>query len=608
MIKNNFKSECGCWRMMHEKIRVKLSGLIVSAFQKIGVEVVASDVYKTLVEPPNLDLAHLAFGCFIVSKNLKKSPAIVSTELCQSITCSFNLNDYGVQSVVAAGPYLNFKITPEFLYQNVVSDILDKSFFKRALVEKKLTQKSMVEYSQPNTHKELHVGHMRNLCLGDSLVRLMRRAYGDDQVISATFPGDVGTHVAKCLWYIETQPGALDKMKSSENRGEWLGQMYSKGNLQLEDEAKDPELFEKNKKKLTEILKQLEAGSGKYFDLWKETRQWSIDLMNQVYKWANVSFDKWYWESEVDAQSVQTAKKYYAEGKLQQSEGAIGLDFSADNLGFCMLLKSDGTGLYATKDIELARRKFEDFKIEKSIYVVDMRQALHFKQVFKALEHLGFEQAKDCFHLQYNFVELPDGAMSSRKGNIVPLMELVSKMKAHVKSEYLARYSGEWSSDEVEQVADIVSKGAIKYGMLKQDTNKKIVFDMNEWLKLDGESGPFIQYSYARINSLLKKFSFDPNTKQNGKLLVHAAETQMMQHLMNFNSQIVTSADGFKPASMCSYLYDTAKKFNVFYHECSIGNAENEDLKKARLSLAFATGLVLKEGLALLGIPVPERM
>ncbi len=596
--------------MMHEKIRVKLSELISEAFKKMGTDIAAGDVYKTLVEPPNLEMAHLAFGCFIVSKNLKKSPALVATELCKVITDNFDLKAQGIQSATAAGPYLNFKLTSDFLYQNVVSDIINESYFQRVLVNPTQTQKTMVEYSQPNTHKELHVGHMRNLCLGDALIRLMRRAYGEETIISSTFPGDVGTHVAKCLWYIKNfvKPEEFDKQRSSPDRGEWLGRMYSSANLKLEDEEKIPEFYEKNKKQLTEILKQLEAGSGEFYNLWKETRQWSVDLMNKVYSWADVNFDRWYWESEVDAASVVTIKKYYEEGKLQKSEGAIGLDFSNENLGFCLLLKSDGTGLYATKDVELARRKFEDFRIEKSIYVVDMRQALHFKQVFKALEHLGFEQAKNCYHLQYNFVELPDGAMSSRKGNIVPLMELVSKMKNHVKVEYLSRYANEWSADEVETVADIVAKGAIKYGMLRQDTNKKIVFDMNEWLKLDGESGPFIQYSCARINSLLKKFSFDPQTKIDSALLMHPAEIQMMQHLMNFNTQIIICADGFKPASMCTYLYETAKKFNVFYHECPIGTAENENLKSARLSLTYATGRILKEGLALLGIPTPEKM
>lgn len=587
--------------LLHEPFRLKLAESLLPVLLKADSSTTVEQVYKALVEPPNPDMGHLAFGCFISAKALKKSPAQVATELKSQLPAIA-----GVSSVEAAGPYLNFKFDAGFLSEHTVKSILSGQTFKAALTVD--APKTMFEYSQPNTHKEIHVGHMRNLCLGDALVRLYERSFGDKNIISSTFPGDVGTHVAKCLWYIENHVG-MDKLQEKRKdplRAEWLGQMYSAGNIRLEDDQQNPELYEKNKAQLTEILKQLEAGSGRYYELWKETREWSIELMKQVYKWAGVEFDRWYWESEVDSDSVKTVKKYFAEGKLIESQGAIGLDFSNENLGFCMLLKSDGTGLYATKDVELARRKFEDYKIEKSIYVVDMRQALHFKQVFKTLEVLGFEQAKNCFHLQYNFVELPDGAMSSRKGNIIPLTSLVDKMKAHVKSEYLAKYNNEWPAEEIENVADTVAKGAIRYGMLRQDTNKKIVFDMNEWLKLDGESGPFIQYSYARINSLQKKFKAEATF--DGSLLTHASELKLMQHLMNFNTMVLMSAEGYKPSVLCTYLYETAKKFNVFYHDCSIGNAETEQLRQARLALSAATGNIIREGLALLGIPVPERM
>jgi arginyl-tRNA synthetase len=596
MSQKNYKT------LMHEPLRLSLTSPLQSGLEKLGVQVAREEIYNALVQPPNDDMGHLAFGCFIFAKTLKKSPAVVAAELKTALG-----ELAGTTSVEAAGPYLNIKFKPEVLALHTVTNVLNAQVFKTQLVES--APKTMIEYSQPNTHKELHVGHMRNLCLGDSIVRLMRRSFGAENVISSTFPGDVGTHVAKCLWYIENHVGlaVLEQKRKDPLRAEWLGQMYSAGNIKLEDEEKTPELYEKNKAQLTEILKQLEAGQGKYFDLWKETREWSVSLMKQVYQWAGVEFDRWYWESEVDSASVKTVKKYYEEGKLQVSQGAIGLDLESEKLGFCLLLKTDGTGLYATKDIELARRKFEDFKIEKSIYVVDMRQALHFKQVFKTLEHLGFEQAKNCFHLQYNFVELPDGAMSSRKGNIVPLTELVNKMKAHVKSEYLSKYTGDWSNEEIETVADIVAKGAIKYGMIKQDTNKKIVFDMNEWLKLDGESGPFIQYSYARINSLKKKFNFSGG-HYDSALLAHPSEVKLMQHLMNFNSVVLNAAENYKPAALCAFLYDTAKKFNVFYHDCQIGNAETSELRQARLALSAATGTIIQEGLALLGIPVPERM
>lgn len=552
------------------------------------------ELAEQFVEPPNLAMGDMALGCFIMAKNLKKSPAQVSTELKTLIAIDADITD-----VQAAGPYLNFKISPGKVGSLLLDSIRSGAFFKTLLTEK--NPRTMIEFSQPNTHKEIHVGHMRNACLGDSLVRLLR--YCNYDVVSTTFPGDVGTHVAKCLWYLKYKN--TEQMPLVE-KGEWLGKLYSRGNLLLEDEVgTDKEAG--NREKLTEILKQLEAKKGEYFDLWKETRQWSIELMKHVYQWADIEFDQWYWESDVDADSVAFVKKLYQEGKFIQSQGAVGMDLEADKLGFCMLLKTDGTGLYATKDIELARRKFQDHKIEKSIYVVDVRQELHFKQVFKVLEKLGFEQAKQCFHLKYNFVELPDGAMSSRKGNIVPLMELVHKMEDAVKTNYLSRYKGEWSDQDIDLVASQVAKGAIKFGMIRMDTNKKIVFDMNEWLKIEGESGPFVQYSYTRIQSLIRKLGA-PSNKVDWNLLNHTAEKQLMTGLMNFHNVVLGSAENYKPHLLTTYLYETAKRFNLFYHECSIGQAETENLKQARLALSQATGLVLKKGLDLLGIPVPDKM
>lgn len=460
----------------------------------------------------------------------------------------------------------------------------------------------MVEFSQPNSHKELHVGHMRNACLGDALVRLFR--YAGFPVISTTFPGDVGTHVAKCLWYLKFHN--QDPIPAT-GKGEWLGQMYTKGHLLLDDREGTPDEA-KDREALSLILKQIEAKNGEFYELWKQTRQWSIDLMNEVYQWCGIQFDQWYWESDVDSDSVKTVKQYFAEGKLVESEGAIGMDLSDENLGFCVLLKSDGNGLYSTKDIELARRKFQDFHIEKSVYVVDMRQALHFKQVFASLKRLGFQYADQCFHLQYNFVELPDGAMSSRKGNIVPLTKLVHQMEAHVKENYLNRYAGDWSTEEIETIATTVAQGAIKYGMLRMDPNKKIVFDMTEWLKLDGESGPYIQYAYARIQSVLRKFQSDYKAQTSGAKLSHPSELQLMILLGQLNSVVSQAVENYRPNVVCNYLYEVAKQFSQFYHECSIGHAETLELKQDRLMLAAATGRVLKQGLGLLGIPVPDKM
>jgi arginyl-tRNA synthetase len=582
--------------------------LVISEIAEVKTLISIPEICKMLVEPPQSELGDLAFGCFILAKNLKKSPAQVAQSLQESLLVNSTSWNQLFIKIEAAGPYLNFTLKSEIVGQTLLSDIISGDHFLKPaqyLKSKNINQKIMIEYSQPNTHKELHVGHMRNACLGNAVVRIMR--YAGEDVISSTFPGDVGTHVAKCLWYMKFH----NKESVPETgRGEWLGSLYSKGNLKLEDEEKDPVLYEENKKKLTEILKQLESKSGEFYELWKQTREWSIDLMSETYKWAGIQFDRWYWESEVDSVSVEYVKKLYADGKLVESQGAIGMDLEAEKLGFCLLLKSDGTGLYATKDLELARRKFQDFNIQKSIYVVDMRQALHFKQVFKVLENLGFAQAKDCFHLQYNFVELPDGAMSSRKGNIVPLMKLVKNMEQMVKEKYLSRYQNEWSVEEINLVASQVAQGAIKYGMVKIDNNKKIVFDLDEWLKIDGESGPFIQYSVARINSLCKKMNFDQiNAKVlNWSVLNHSSERKLFQALMNFNTVVLQASETYRPSVLCTYLFELSKRFNLFYHDCSIGQAETEELKQARLALSFCAGAVLKKGLEVLGIPSPERM
>jgi arginyl-tRNA synthetase len=322
---------------------------------------------------------------------------------------------------------------------------------------------------------------------------------------------------------------------------------------------------------------------------------------------ADVQFDQWFWESDVDEASVQLVKEYYDKGLFVKDQGAIGIDLSSDKLGFCLLLKSDGTGLYATKDVELARRKFNDFDVEKNIYVVDNRQARHFKQVFKVLEKMGFPHADDCFHLQYEMVELTDGAMSSRKGNIVAIQDLIDQMTQMIKEKYLNRYQTDWDQAEIDETASKIASGAIKYGMTRIDNNKKIVFNMDEWLKLDGESGPYIQYVYARINSMIKKLGGAPESIQ-ASVFKHPLEKALWMQIASFNSAMTKAALEYKTALVCSYLYELSKSFNSFYAECSVANAESEELKKARLYLCSCVATTLEKGLSLLGIKAPQRM
>ncbi len=556
-------------------------------------------LFKSFSTPPDDKLGELAISGFLLSKQLKMNPATIANTIRDCIEQSKQDWDL-IDKATSAGPYVNLSLKASGLARLVVEPVLNGSFWGQKPAEK--LPKTMIEYSQPNTHKEVHVGHTRNMCLGECLVHAMKEV--GIPVITSTFPGDVGTHVAKCLWFLKHRN---TEAAPENNKGEWLGTMYTRASLTLEDEESTPQ-GEKNKEQLTLILKELEAQQGPYFELWKETRAWSIDLLKETYKWAGIDFDKWFWESDVDSASVQWVKKLYAEGKLVESQGAIGMDLSDQNMGFCLLLKSDGNGLYATKDLELARRKFEEFQIEKSIYVVDVRQALHFKQVFAALERLGYENAKNCYHLAYNYVELPEGPMSSRKGNIVPLRKLIENMEATVKAQHLDRYQELWTAEEIQQTAQIVAKGAIKYGMLKQDPNKKIVFDMTEWLKLDGDSGPFIQYSFARLQSVKRRLADVSISGFDGSVLTHPSERRLVVHIAAYYNALQQAVNTYKPSIVCTYAFELAQKINLFYHECPINSAPTPAMKQARLALADAAGRCLEKALGVMGIPAPQQM
>lgn len=555
------------------------------------------DSYRELSSPPKANMGEYAFGCFPLTKEFKKAPNQIAKDL-ESIINSNIVSGSNIKKAQAFGPYLNIFLDFNSLAQSTLESILDESYFNLELT--KDSPKTMIEFSQPNTHKELHVGHMRNLCLGSAIVNLHK--YCGFPTIATTFPGDVGTHVAKCLWFYKLHN--LEEVPKT-NKGAWLGTLYTKGNNLLE-EQKGSDKEDLNRSELTKILKELEEKKGEYYDLWKETRQWSIDLMKEVYKWAQVDFDIWYWESDVDSASVELVREYQDKGLFIEDDGAVGIDLSEDKLGFCLVLKSDGTGLYSTKDIELARRKFEDFEIEKNIYVVDNRQARHFKQVFKTLEKMGFKNADKCFHLQYEMVELTDGAMSSRKGNIIALRDLIDQMQDKIKNNYLHKYVDTWSAEDIDETARIIASGAIKYGMTKIDSNKKIVFDMDEWLKLDGDSGPYIQYVCARINSILQKKELDLS-KANFLKLNQDIEQEIIKKLLDFNETIEQSLLNYKTHLITSYLYDLSKLFNSYYAENKI-ISDDEELTHARLALAKSVKSALAKGLSLLGITVPVKM
>jgi arginyl-tRNA synthetase len=462
----------------------------------------------------------------------------------------------------------------------------------------------MIEYSQPNTHKEFHVGHGRNVCLGDSLCRLF--SYNGYQVIPVNYIGDEGTHIAKCLLGVELYRGE-PLTEKIENKAEWLGQRYVEANNLLKDSSNEDKA--KYQAQVSSILKSIENKSGKYYDIWKTTRQYCLDDFNKIYKWLDVHFDHFFFESEVSESSQEIVDEYIQKGLFKEDQGAIGFDMSDKKLGFFMARKSDGTTLYITKDLALAKVKFNDFTIDRSIYVVGSEQNFHFRQLFYALEKMGFEQALQCYHLSYGMVVRPDGKMSSRAGNSFTFLQLINLVIEEI-NQYLEKYKGEWDGSRMEETAHKLAVGAIKYGMLQADPNKEIVFDPKEWVSFEGNSGPYLMYSFARTQSIIAKAveqGLSPS-ESHLELLSHESERDLMRSLYDFNQTAIYAAENYKPSTLANHLFFMCKAYNRFYTEVSVLKAESEELKGARLSLLVAFANSLKQGLYLLGITPPDKM
>jgi len=439
------------------------------------------------------------------------------------------------------------------------------------------------------------------VALGDCLVRLHR--YCGYDVTAVNYPGDEGAHIAKCLWYLQKE-----SLKApASRRGEWLGGIYSQASQALD--AADEPLRKRYEEEISSVLRGIEAKKGPIFELWQETRQWSLEYFYEIYRWLDVKFDHYFFESELSEESQQIVDEYLKSGVFVESEGAVGVDLNAFDLGFMLVRKRDGNTLYATKDLVLARRKFEKFKVKKSIYVVAAEQNLHFRQVFKALELMGFALAKNCHHLSYGLVMLPEGKMSSRQGTGISLVDLRASIETEL-AVILERYAGEWAKDEILDIKNKLAVGAIKYGMLNTDPVKDVVFSLADWLSFDGNSGPYLMYSYARACSIMRKSGKDVNALSavTGDLLTDETEQVLIRELYDFNDVVLQATRNFRPSSLTHYLFGLCQSFNRVYSQVSILKAESSELLAARLSMVSAFALVLRRGLELLGIDPPSRM
>lgn len=562
-----------------------------------------SDIFQSLEKPPEASLGDYSFPCFKLAKPLRQNPAVIA----QKVQESFDEKEKKpwIQDLKCVGAFLNIFIDKKEFADTLISQTLSGKSFELPLNEEK-NQKSqvMVEYSQPNTHKEFHIGHARNVCLGDSLCRIYR--YLGYKVIAANYYGDEGTHVAKCLWQVMKEGASAPE--DEVNKSHWYGQRYIEANRALEEA--DPAKRKVYEKEISSILSDLEAKRGKAYEIYLKSRKECVENFKHIYSWMDAHFDHDFYESHVSEDAQSIVDEYIKKGLFKESEGAIGIDLTDSKLGFFMARKSDGTTPYITKDLALARKKFQDFQITESIYVVGSEQNFHFQQLFKALELMGFKQAKDCYHLNYAHVKLKEGKMSSRTGNALSFAFLRDELLKEL-APYLEKYKNDWSEEEILSTADKLAIGAIRYGMLSSDPGREIIFDIKLWTSFEGNTGPYLMYSYARTHSILLKaesLGLSRNRSSTSALSQYESAHLLLRLLSDFNQTVYQACVHHKPSILANNLYDMCKAFNRFYAEVPILKSKSDDEKSALLNLVDAFSKTLHKGLFLLGITAPERM
>ncbi|MCX2483887.1 arginine--tRNA ligase [Pedobacter sp. MR2016-24] len=533
-------------------------------------------------------------------------------------------NDLGAYLVDNLKEVTAFNVVKGFLNLSIANDYwLD--LFNNSLLQPDFGvipsngRKVMVEYSSPNTNKPLHLGHVRNNLLGYSVSELLKA--DGAEVYKVNLVNDRGIHICKSMLAWQKW-GNGETPESSGLKGDHLvGKYYVifdkeykkeiealKAEGQTEDEAK------KNApliKAAQAMLLAWEAGDEAVIDLWKTMNGWVYEGFAISYKNLGVDFDKFYYESNTYLLGKDTVEEGLAKGVFfKKEDGSVWIDLTADGLDQKLVLRADGTSVYITQDLGTAQMKYDDFKMNESIYVVGNEQDYHFKVLFLILDKLGKSWAKGLYHLSYGMVDLPSGKMKSREGTVVDADDLIAEMVATAKqkTEALGKVD-HFSEEERETLYYNIGMGALKYFLLKVEPKKRLLFDPAESIDFQGNTGPFIQYTHARIKSLLLKADYTPGVFIDNQVALSETELDMIILLAKYPSEISAAAKTFSPASLANYIYEVAKMFNKFYHEIPpIVKEEDEQLKRLRLSLSDVTAGILKSGMRILGIEVPERM
>ncbi|MCX4264484.1 MAG: arginine--tRNA ligase [Muribaculaceae bacterium] len=546
-------------------------------------------------------------------KAARKAPEAVGAEIGQWLV----ENEPAVAAFNTVKGFLNLVIAPS--YWNDMLRTIETTENYGTVAPTKESPLVMVEYSSPNTNKPLHLGHLRNILLGSSLSNILEAA--GNRVVKTNIVNDRGIHICKSmLAWKKFFNGATPE--SCEKKGDHLvGDCYvafdkhfkaevkeliAKG--MSEDEAKEASPLMQEAR---QMLRLWEEGDKEVRELWSRMNQWVYDGFDASYKRMGVGFDKIYYESRTYLDGKAKVLEGLEKGLLTRDpDGSVWADLTDEGLDRKILLRSDGTSVYMTQDIGTAKQRFDDYDIDKMVYVVGNEQNYHFQVLSILLDRLGFKWGKDLVHFSYGMVELPEGKMKSREGTVVDADDLMEEMVTNARqvSQELGKLDG-LTEEQIADIAETVGLGALKYFLLKVDPKKNMTFNPKESIDFNGNTGPFIQYTYARIRSVLRKAaeagysatdyaSVEPNEK----------EISLIQSLTDFPETVKLAARNYSPALIANYIYDLVKEYNQFYHDCSILKEENASVRSLRLALSDAVASTVKTGMGLLGIRVPERM
>ncbi|MCD6478501.1 MAG: arginine--tRNA ligase [Candidatus Diapherotrites archaeon] len=548
----------------------------------------AALIERLIEVPPSKDLGDYALPCFALARKFKKKPNELASELSEKLSLP-----EGFSKMQAAGAYLNFFIDTVFLAKEVLSEIMEKKE-RYGASEIGKGKRVMVEYSQPNTNKPLHIGHLRNDSIGMSISNLFEFCGYD--VIRANLMNDRGIHICKAMLAYKLF-GNNETPQSSGMKGDALvGKYY----VLFHQKAKEmPELNEKAR----ELLRKWEAKDKETIALWKKLRDWVIEGFEQTYKRFGSRFDVVFFESDFYYKVKPIIEEGLAKGVFYKDEkGAIVAKLAP--LPDKVVLREDGTSIYISNDLVLTKYKIEHYKLDLNIFVVASEQELYFKQLFKIFELLGYKWHTCNEHLSYGLVLLPEGKLKSREGKVIDADELIANITELARREILKRAKP--NREELEKRALAIALAAIKFAMLKVDPKKNILFEPEKSISFEGSTGPYIQYSYARAKSILRK----AGKRAKGidySLLSSEHEKAIIMKLYEFPNTVLQALNERKPNLICNYLIELCELFNSFYHKLPVLNSEPA-LREARLALVEATSTVIANGLRLLNIPMLEEM